>query len=113
MISNGHQGDLPLELPAEEADALLALGERLRHGRPVPRASFRGGLRRSLLADRSIERPRALRLLIAGYVVAGLLMLAVPAAGLAGIGPFAPGSYSASTSAAVLSDVSPPVPAHG
>jgi hypothetical protein len=105
MTSNDVQhGDLPADVPPEEAKPLLALAERLRHDRPVPRASFRGDLRRSLLAEPSMQRPRRLRLLIAGYLAAGSLLLAVPAAGLAGIGPFAPSSASSSTSA-------PPTPA--
>lgn len=100
MTSDDRQhGDLPADMPTEEAEPLLALAERLRHERPVPRASFRGDLRRTLLVEPLTQRPPRLRLRIAGYLAAGSLMLAVPAAGLAGVGPFASNGGSPSTRA--------------
>lgn len=63
---------------------------RLEAERPVPRAAFRGDLRRRLMA-RGRERqsaPARLRLAITAYAGSGTALLAVAAAGLAGIGPF-------------------------
>ena len=67
----------------EEIDA------RLRAGRPVPRARFRGDLRRWLLAGGEGEpAPRRLRLLITAYAGTGTALLAIAAVGVAGLGPF-------------------------
>lgn len=63
----------------------------LEASRPVPRAAFRGELRRSLL-ERSVSpasAPRRLRLLVAAYAGAGTLLVAIAAIGVAGTGPFA------------------------
>lgn len=62
---------------------------RLERARPVPRAAFRGELRRRLLAGPAAARPRGLRLLIAGYVTSGALLLVIAAIGVAGTGPLA------------------------
>jgi hypothetical protein len=72
---------------------LDGLGERLDAERPVPRALFRGELRRQLLESLGARpaRPRRLRLLIAAYGGSGLLLLAIAAIGVAGAGPFAAG----------------------
>lgn len=82
-------GDLGPELGSDRS-ALLEVADRLERERPVPKASFRGNLRRSLVATRApATRPRHLRLLIAGYAGSGLLLLALAVAGLGGSGPFA------------------------
>lgn len=63
---------------------------RLEAERPLPRAAFRGQLRRELSssAERRIA-PGRLRLLIGGYATSGAALLAIAAVGLAGVGPFA------------------------
>lgn len=73
-------------LTEQETEALLNAS------RPVPRAAFRGDLRRSLLAD-DPQRPvpRRLRLVIAAYAACGGLLLAAVALGLAGFGPLTTG----------------------
>jgi hypothetical protein len=92
-------------LPEAERAALARLAERLERERPLPAPGFRGELGRRLSAR---ERPTAFaprgsaarrwsaaragarwRLAASGYAAAGLLCLAVAAAGLAGAGPFA------------------------
>lgn len=67
------------------------LATRLESERPVPHPAFRGELRRHLLAlaDRRRSAPARLRLAITAYAGSGAALLAVAAAGLAGIGPFA------------------------
>lgn len=72
---------------------LEAIAERLDAERPIPRAGFRGELRRRVLrSPRTHEaRPRRLQLLITAYASSGLALLAVAAIGLAGAGPFAAG----------------------
>jgi hypothetical protein len=65
------------------------LEHRIERLRPVPRAAFRGELRRRLL-DRSADAPPArLRTLVTAYVGSGALLLAVVALGLVGAGPLA------------------------
>jgi hypothetical protein len=76
--------DLEPDAPAE----LIRLAERLDRERPVPTAAFRGDLRRRLLAGGAAHRrPARLRLLISGYATAGMLLLLVGAASVAGVGP--------------------------
>ena len=73
-----------------ETEGINALGERLRDGRPIPRAAFRAALRATLSAGApalSDWRPRRLRLLVACYVGCGCVLLGVAAIGLAGAGP--------------------------
>jgi len=63
----------------EPADAHVADG--LRIARPVPAAAFRGGLGRHL-AERDPgygPRPERLRMIVAGYVGAGGLLIALAA----------------------------------
>lgn len=66
----------------EEVDAEVS--ERLRIGRPVPPAAFRGRLGRHLgMQDPGYSsRPARLRLIVAGYLGAGGLLIAVVALGL-------------------------------
>ena len=74
-------------------DGLEHMAARLEAERPVPRAAFRGELRRSLLAGASRRQlaPPRLRLMIAGLASSGTVLLAIAAVGLAGIGPLGPG----------------------
>jgi hypothetical protein len=61
------------------------LADRLRIARPVPGAAFRGALGRRL-AERDPgygPRPDRLRLIVAGYIGAGGLLIALAALGLA------------------------------
>jgi len=72
-------------------DEFDPITQRLESERPVPRAAFRGELRRMLMAgavERS-SRPPRLRLMIAAYAGSGLVLLAIAAIGLAGGGPLA------------------------
>lgn len=57
------------------------LGDRLSDERPVPAAGFRGALGRYLVSrDPGYgPRPERLRLTVAGYLAAGLLLIAVAA----------------------------------
>jgi hypothetical protein len=71
-------------------DDLTEIEHRLAAERPVPRAAFRGELRRSLLRNRYVHRPRRLGLLVAVYGGSGALLLVVAAVGVAGAGPLAP-----------------------
>jgi hypothetical protein len=65
------------------------LASRLEAERPVPRAAFRGELRRNLLANyRTHAAPRRLRLMISAYAGSGAALLVVATVGLAGVGPF-------------------------
>lgn len=69
-------------------DDLERLGEQLHDGRPLPRAAFRGDLRRRLLARRpGGPRPPRLRAQIAAFAGAGTVLLAVAAISAAGAGP--------------------------
>jgi hypothetical protein len=68
-----------LDLPEHD------LANRLRIARPVPGAGFRGALGRRL-AERDPgygPRPERLRLIAAGYIGAGGLLIALTALGLA------------------------------
>jgi hypothetical protein len=71
----------------ERATATLLQSER-----PVPDPNFRGTLRRRLEAGRNAGRPvpffGSLGAQIAGCFGAGVVLLAVAAAGLVGVGPF-------------------------
>lgn len=64
---------------------------RLYDERPVPAPNFRGELRRQLTTasgNRESSVGFSPRVLIAGYLSSGLLLLAVALAGVAGAGPF-------------------------
>jgi hypothetical protein len=60
------------------------MGDRLRIGRPVPGAAFRGALSRRLAEQDPGygPRPERLRLMVAGYLGAGGLLIALAALGL-------------------------------
>jgi hypothetical protein len=85
--------ELEQPMSTEEREAVVRLAERLEHERPVPRAAFRGELRRSLLGPRSSRqiRPERLRVLVASYSGSGLVLLLVAGLGVAGSGPFSAG----------------------
>ena len=72
----------------EEIDPIA---ERLERERLVPTDAFRGELRRHLAAEAGARprAPRRLRLLITAYAGRGVVLLAIAAVGLAGVGPFA------------------------
>ena len=74
--------DLQLDGPDRD------LADRLQRERPVPRPAFRGMLRRRLADDNG---PRPLPILGWRWVVlsgaSGVALLAIAAAGLAGVGP--------------------------
>ena len=57
----------------------------------MPKAGFRGELRRHLMRGEAggSPRPRRLRLLIGAYAGSGALLLAIVAVGIAGAGPLA------------------------
>ncbi len=76
-----------------ERDHLLALAERLERERPLCSPGYRGELRRRLLAQLGAQpsRPERLRALVFAYAASGLVMLAVAALGVGGIGPLATG----------------------
>ena len=70
---------------------LDSLAGRLKYERAVPSAAFRGTLKRHLIGPETRSprrsRPRNLRVLVSAYAGSGILLLAVAAIGLAGIGP--------------------------
>lgn len=74
-------------------DSERELIDRLGRERPIPRPSYRGSLRRRLVAmeGSGAGQPRQLRALIAIYATSGTALLAVAAIGLLGAGPFAAG----------------------
>jgi hypothetical protein len=74
----------------EHDDNLDSIAERLERERPVPRAAFRGGLRRHLLGEpraRQQHLPARPRLLVCAYAGSGTLLMAIAAIGLLGVGP--------------------------
>jgi hypothetical protein len=73
-------------------DRLEDMAARPEAERPVPRAAFRGELRRSLLAGASRRQlaPPRLRLMVAALAGSGAVLLAIAAVGLAGVGPLGP-----------------------
>jgi len=71
------------------------LAQRLADERPIPDPGFRAALRHAL-AERSVvtsprrgEVGRRARRLVAAYATSGLALIAVAAAGVAGLGPLA------------------------
>lgn len=91
-MSGFDPSELDVDDPGER-DFLLALAARLERGRPVCSAGYRGELRRSLLARLGAQptRPERLKALVFAYSASGLVMLAVAALGVGGIGPLATG----------------------
>jgi hypothetical protein len=85
------RADLEPGIDRGEVKVLVAVAHRLQDERPVPAAAFRGDLARRLQAmmGRRNTAPQRLRLAIAAYVGSGSLLLAIPAIGLLGAGPFA------------------------
>jgi hypothetical protein len=67
------------------------LVRRLERERPVPAPSFRGELRRRLLASAAEGRlaPAGIRRLVIAYAGSGAMLILIATAGLAGVGPFA------------------------
>ncbi|MCL2419715.1 MAG: hypothetical protein FWD04_10515 [Conexibacteraceae bacterium] len=73
--------------PGIDAD-LVALADRLRDARPVPRPGFRGDLGRRLAArDRPHFIAAHVRAAIATYALAGTVLLTIGALGAGGVGP--------------------------
>ncbi len=70
----------PIELDPPDQE----LAHRLRIGRPVPAAAFRGALSRRLAEQDPGygPRPERLRVMVAGYLGAGGLLIALAALGL-------------------------------
>jgi hypothetical protein len=70
--------------PAELDPPDQRLADRLRIARPVPGAAFRGALSRHLAEQDPgyAPRPERLRLMVAGYLGAGGLLIALAALGL-------------------------------
>ena len=81
--------DFRTDLEATDADALLPLARRLSAERPVPRAAFRGELRRRLTAGGGVHRPRWLWLRVGSSFGAGAALLAIAALSAVGSGPLA------------------------
>ena len=75
----------------QQRPELEEIATRLSAERPVPRAGFRGELRRHLINGDAggSPRPQRLRLLIGAYAGSGALLFAIVAAGVAGFGPLA------------------------
>jgi hypothetical protein len=72
-----------------EDQDITGISERLQNERPVPRAAFRGDLRRHLMVARPSRRSARQRVgvLIGAYAASGAVLLAIAAIGLAGVGP--------------------------
>lgn len=83
------RSELQPDLEASEREELVALALRLEATVPAPPPGFPEALRERLLPRRLPAPPR--RALAAAYAIAGSLLLAIAAAGLAGIGPFGAG----------------------
>ncbi len=84
--------DLEPTIGAEEATALTALGERLIHERPAPRAAFRSALQAHLRGFRRVNAPRPAWLWqrVAALTLSGGGLLGLVALGIAHAGPFSP-----------------------
>lgn len=74
--------------PVEDLES-ARVAEELSAGRPVPSAAIRSRIGAIVAAADVRARPAHLRLLIVAYAIAGLLVLAIVGAGVAGIGPLA------------------------
>lgn len=89
---SGEEHDIGRDVPAAEREAVLRLAERLQRERPVPAPTFRGDLRRRLVArpgSRTGAVAERWRTVAATYAGLGVLGLAVAAVGVGGLGPFA------------------------
>jgi hypothetical protein len=75
------------ELESDDRDDLPDLARRLREACPVPAPTFVRRLRRAVIDIRRSNRESA-RARIAGWAVAGALLLILGAVGAAGAGPF-------------------------
>jgi hypothetical protein len=84
--------DLGPETTAAERESLTRVAAVLGTERPVPRAVFRGQLRRHLVTDRSSHRTAgpAVRRWGIACLVAGSILLGSAGIGLVGAGPLAP-----------------------
>ena len=79
------------EDPAAEDPAAAELARSLSADRPVPSPSLRSSIRAAISSrGRIASRPPNLHVLVAAYLIAGLVLLAIAALGVAGTGPFAP-----------------------
>jgi hypothetical protein len=77
--------------PARWSPELVELARRLERERPVPRPGFRATLRQTLLdaqGERALSR-RTARLQVAAYAGSGVVLLAIAALGVSGVGPLA------------------------
>jgi hypothetical protein len=81
--------DLEADVKGRERKELLALAVELAERRPLPRPGLRSAIRSRLLSRGERRAPARLGALIFAYGSAGAMLLAIAAAGLVGIGPFA------------------------
>ena len=84
--------ELEPTIDAEEGAALTALGERLIHERPAPRAAFRSALQAHLRGLRNVNQPRPAWLWqrVGALMLSGGGLLGLVALGVARVGPFSP-----------------------
>jgi hypothetical protein len=91
-IRNEIRNEIAADAHGSQQRALERIARRLEDERPVPRAGFRGELRRRLEAmgpPVTSWRPARLRVQVAAYLASGAFLIGVAAVGLAGIGPLA------------------------
>ena len=81
-----------------ELAALVALGDRLVHSRPVPSPAFRGSLGRAVSRQR--PSPSGLHRRIVTSLASGTACLLVATLGVNGMGPLAPQPLGSSTQTA-------------
>ena len=86
------QHDFDPSVSPQERERLAEFADRLEKERPLPRAAFRGDLRRLLTTGRRgdsvLVKASRWRVLVGAYSGLGALLLAVAALGLVGAGPF-------------------------
>jgi hypothetical protein len=92
--------DLDPRLAADERAELEELASRLLADRPVPRAAFRGDLRRRIA---KVPIHRRVRLQVAAYLATGASLLIVATLGVNGVGPLAPQPLTSSIAQAQVS----------
>ena len=78
-----------------DADELRETARMLQAARPLPSPAFRGELRRRLEATGALRPARRLHAKALSFGVAGVLLLALAGAGVAGSGPLAPTQVAA------------------